>query len=156
MGENKNKAYFGYKDHIKADEKTKLITKYVVTPANVSDKDIIDHLTSEQEDGNRPLFADSAYRSAEIESMCTGKKIISMIHQKGYKNKKLSEEERLHNHRKSKIRARIEHIFGFMTNTMNGIYLRYRNFIRNAAGIGLINITYNLFRLVQLRKKLAR
>lgn len=152
---NRNKAYFGYKDHIKADEKTKLITRYVVTTANVSDKDIIDELTSEHEDGNRPLFADSAYRSAEIESMCTDKKIISMIHQKGYKNKKLSEEEHLNNQQKSKIRVRIEHIFGFMTNTMNGIYLKYRNLRRNTAGIGLMNITYNLFRLVQLRKKLT-
>ena len=58
------------------------------------------------------------------------------------------------NKKKSKIRARVEHIFGFMTNTMNEMYLRYRNFVRNQAGIGLINLTYNLFRLVQLKVEL--
>jgi hypothetical protein len=41
-----------------------------------------------------------------------------------------------------------------MTNSMNEMYLRYRSFVKNAAGIGLMNITYNLFRLVQLKVEL--
>jgi len=82
------------------------------------------------------------------------KNIESCIHEKGYRNKPLSKRQQQRNKKKSKIRARVEHIFGFMTNTMNEMYLRYRNFVRNKAGIGLMNLTYNLFRLVQLKVEL--
>jgi len=34
--------------------------------------------------------------------------------------------------------------------------LRYRDFARNQAAIGLMNLTYNLFRLVQLKVEVRR
>lgn len=152
----RNKNFFGYKNHIKADIGTKLITRYAVTSANIPDKDVLEQLISQEEDGDKELYADSAYRSEAIELGCMDKKIISCIHEKGYKNKKITEAQTRSNHLKSKIRVRVEHIFAFMTNTMNEIYLKYRNMKTNAAGIGLMNITYNLFRLVQLNKCLAK
>ncbi|MEJ7609799.1 MAG: IS5 family transposase [Ferruginibacter sp.] len=150
------KKHFGYKDHVKADTKTKLITAYAVTTANVHDSEMIDVLLDEKEDGGQPLHADSAYRSEAIEQICNDKTIKSCIHEKGYRYKKLTEAQQQKNKKKSKIRARIEHIFGFMTNSMNRIFLRYRNFVRNAAAIGLMNLTYNLFRLVQLKVELKK
>ena len=150
------KSHFGYKDHIKADEKTKLITGYKVTTAKVHDSEMIDPLLDKKEDGGQRLHADSAYRSKKIEQVCIEKNIKSCIHEQGYRYKKLSEVQRRRNTRKSKIRSRVEHIFGFMTNSMNRIYLRYRNFGRNATGIGLMNLTYNLFRLVQLKVVLKK
>ena len=150
------KNHFGYKDHVKADTKTKLITGYRVTTANVHDSEMIDTLLDKKEDGGQPLHADSAYRSKAIEQVCIAKNIKSCIHEKGYNYKKLTEVQRRRNKRKSKTRARIEHIFGFMTNSMNRIYIRYRNFVRNAAAIGLMNLTYNLFRLVQLKVELIK
>lgn len=149
------KKHFGYKDHVKADTKTKLITGYSVTTANVHDSEMIDELL-EKEDGGQPVHADSAYRSQTIEQACIDKNIKSCIHEKGYRNKKLTEIQHQRNKKKSKVRARVEHIFGFMTNSMNGIFLRYRNFVRNAAAIGLMNLTYNLFRLVQLKVELIK
>ena len=145
---------FGYKNHIKADSETKLITDYRTTTANVHDSEVIGELLNKKEDGFQPVYADSAYRSEEIEKMCSKKNVISQIHEKGYRGNPLTEKQKIRNTKKSKTRARIEHIFGFMTNTMNGMYLQYRNYTRNAAGIGLMNITYNLFRLVQLRVEL--
>ena len=144
------KNYFGYKNHIKADSKTKLITDYKATTANVHDSEIIGSLLDKKEDGYQPLYADSAYRSEDIEKLCSSKDIESRIHEKGYRGNPLTEAQKKRNKTKSKTRARIEHIFGFMTNTMNEMYLHYRNYRRNAAGIGLMNITYNLFRMVQL------
>lgn len=149
-GEN----YFGYKNHIKADNKTKLITGYKATTANIHDSELMDKLLDKKEDGGQSVHADSAYRSDAIEKVCLRKNIKSCIHEKGYRNKPLTRHQQQRNKKKSKIRARVEHIFGFMTNTMNGMYLRYRNFVRNQAGIGLINLTYNLFRLVQLKVEL--
>lgn len=151
-GEN----YFGYKNHIKADIKTKLITGYVTTAANVNDSKVIGELLTRKEDGGQCLYADSAYRSEAIEEMCLSRNIKSRIQQQGYRHKKLTGVQRQLNKNKSKIRARVEHIFGFMTNSMNEMYLQYRNFIRNRAAIGLMNLTYNLFRLVQLKVALAR
>ena len=144
------KNYYGYKDHIKADIKTKLITGYSVTPANVPDNAVIDQLIDKKDRGQK-LYADSAYRSKEIEANLKRKKVISMIHEKGYRYKKLTEAAEKRNKRKSKIRARVEHIFGFMTNSMSGKFIRCRNQIRAQATIGLMNITYNLFRVVQLK-----
>ncbi len=145
------KNYFGYKNHIKADSKTKLITGYKATTANIHDSEVIAELLDTKEDGGQPLYADSAYRSEAIEQMCRKKNMESRIHEKGYRGKPLTQRQQQHNRKKSKTRARVEHIFGFMTNSMNEMYLRYRNFVRNQSAIGLMNITYNLFRLVQLK-----
>lgn len=148
--------YFGYKDHIKADEKTLLITDYAVTTANVHDSVVLDELTSKKEDGGQPLHADSAYRSEDIEAMLKRKQVESQIHEKGYRNHPLTKRQKQRNRKKSKIRARIEHVFAFMTNSMNDIFLYYRSLKRVATGIGLMNLTYNLFRLVQLNIVLTK
>ena len=109
-----------------------------------------------KEDSGQPVYGDSAYRSDAIEKMCSKKGIQSCIHKKGYRGHPLTKRQQQRNRKKSKTRARVEHIFAFMTNSMNEIYLHYRNFVRNAAGIGLMNITYNLFRLVQLKMEVKR
>jgi len=145
------KNYFGYKNHIKADSKTKLITGYKATPANIHDSEVIDELLNKKEDSGQPVHADSAYRSEAIEQGFRIKNIESCIHEKGYRGNRLTKRQQQRNRKKSRIRARVEHIFGFMTNSMNKMYLHYRNFIRNQAAIGLMNLTYNLFRLVQLK-----
>jgi IS5 family transposase len=142
--------YFGYKNHIKADKDSKLITAYQVTSANVHDSEMIGKLTGKKDAGQK-LYADSAYRSQEIEQALKKKNIVSRIHEKGYRNKPLTKTQKKRNSTKSKTRARVEHIFGFMTNSMKGMYIRCRNFIRAKASIGLMNITYNLFRLTQLK-----
>lgn len=146
--------YFGYKNHIKADSKTKLITGYKVTTANIHDSEVIADLIDEKEDGGQTLHADSAYRSEHIEAMCKSRGIHSRIHEKGYRNNPLTSRQMKSNKRKSKIRARVEHIFGFMTNSMNQMFLRGRSQLRNTMAIGMTNLTYNLFRLVQLKVEL--
>ena len=147
--------HFGYKDHIKADTETKLITTYEVTPANVHDSIVLEELLDKQ-DRHQPLYADSAYRSKELEKKLKKKRIKSKIHEKGYRGNPLTAKQLKRNRKKSKVRARVEHIFGYMENSMNGMYLRCRNLVRAKAAIGLMNITYNLFRLTQLKVKLAR
>jgi len=148
--------YFGYKNHIKVDSKTKLITGFQVTPANIADNHMADSLLDKKEDGGQPLYGDSAYSSKELEECYKKKNIISKVIRQGYRYKTLTQAARKANKINSRIRTRIEHVFGFMTNSMNGMYLRYRSFIRNQIGIGLINLTYNLFRLVQLNVELRK
>jgi IS5 family transposase len=148
--------YFGYKNHIKVDSKTKLITGFQVTPANQADKHMVDPLLNKKEDGGQPLYADSAYSSKELEELYKRKNIISKVNKQGYRYKTLTKADRKANKKHSRIRSRVEHVFGFMTNSMNGMYLRYRSLIRNRIGISLMNLTYNLFRLVQLNMELTK
>lgn len=148
--------YFGYKNHIKIDSTTKLITGFQVTPANIADKHAVETILDKKEDSGQPLYADSAYKSKELEAIYRKKNIISKVTRQGYRYKALTEADKRENKKNSRIRCRIEHVFGFMTNSMNGMFLRYRSLIRNKIGIGLMNLTYNLFRLVQLNVELKK
>ena len=74
------------------------------------------------------------------------------VHEKGYRNKPLTEEQKANNTKKSKIRARVEHVFGFMEQSMNGLALKSVGIIRATGRIGLINLTYNLFRYEQIKR----
>lgn len=147
MTKNKERHY-GYKDHINADTKTKLITKYSVTSAAPHDATEIENIIDETD--NR-LYADSAYRSNKIEQLLESKNCESLVHEKGYRGKPLTQEQKETNTIKSKTRARVEHIFGFMTNSMhNAVYMRSIGIKRIKESIGLLNLTYNLFRYEQL------
>lgn len=148
--------YFGYKNHIKVDSTTKLITGFQVTPANIADKHAVETMLDKKEDSGQPLYADSAYKSKELEVIYRKKNIISKVTRQGYRYKALTEADKRENKKNSRIRCRIEHVFAFMTNSMNGMFLRYRSLIRNKIGIGLMNLTYNLFRLVQLNVELKK
>lgn len=148
--------YFGYKNHVKVDTKTKLITGFEVSPANISDSHMTDALLDKKEDGGQSLYGDSAYSSKEQEALYRRKNIVSQVNKQGYRYKSLTKTEKKKNIKKSRIRGRIEHVFGFMTNSMHGMFLRYRSLVRNTIGIGLMNLTYNLFRLVQLNVELRK
>ena len=140
--------HYGYKDHINADEKTKLITKYSVTSAAPHDSTEIKNIIDETDN---TLHADSAYRSKEIEEFLDDKNCKSFVHEKGYRGSPLTDTQKDSNNIKSKIRARVEHIFGFMTNSMNdALHMKSIGIKRIKSSIGFLNLTYNLFRYEQL------
>ena len=62
----------------------------------------------------------------------------------------MTDEQKANNHEKSKTRARVEHVFGFMEQSMNGLIVRSVGMVRATGIIGLINLTYNLFRYEQV------
>lgn len=146
----KNKeTFYGYKNHAKVDTKSKFIDEYVVTDASVHDSQPLDDLLSEKDKG-QPLHADSAYTGEEQEKVIEKYEMINQIHEKGYRNKPLTEEQKEKNKEKSKTRARVEHVFGFMEQSMNGLTLKSVGITRASGIIGLINLTYNLFRYEQV------
>jgi IS5 family transposase len=145
-----NKNFFGYKNHVKTDGKSKIVTKYKVTTANVHDSQVLDDLLDETDEGEE-LYADSAYTGEKAEKTIEKKKMKNQVHEKGYKNKPLTKEQKEKNKQKSKTRARVEHVFGFMENSMNGMEIRSIGFKRAEAIIGLSNLVYNMFRKIQLQ-----
>lgn len=74
-----------------------------------------------------------------------------MVHEKGYKGKPLTDEQKADNREKSRVRARVEHVFGFVENSMNGSIVRTIGIARAKAKIGMMNLTYNISRCVQLK-----
>jgi IS5 family transposase len=149
----KNKErHYGYKNHIKIDKKSKLITKYCVTSAEVHDsqelKNLIDHTKDKR------LYGDSAYTGEEVQK-CMPKTIVNRIHEKGYRNRLLTKTQKRNNTAKSKIRARVEHVFGAMHH-FGGLFIRSIGIARAEMHIGLINLAYNLKRYAYLMEAKAK
>lgn len=145
----KNKeTFYGYKNQAKVDTKSKFINTYVVTEASVHDSQALEDLLDEKEEG-QILHADSAYTGEEQEKTIENYKMKNKVREKGYRNTPLTDEQKATNKEKSKTRARVEHVFGFMEQSMNGLYIRSVGIVRATGIIGLINLTYNLFRYEQ-------
>lgn len=146
-----NQSFFGYKDHVKVDAESKLISDYIVTDAAVHDSQATNSLVTIKDAGNT-LFADSAYASTEMEVLAVMCKVDSQVHERAYRNTPLTEEQKTKNTEKSRTRARVEHVFGFIENSMNGMRLRTIGLARTELGIGLMNLAYNFFRYEYLKR----
>lgn len=134
--------HFGFKNTVKVDADSKVILDYETTHAAVHDSQMLPHLISEND---QVLYADSAYWGKPVAEALPSH-VENRICERGTKVKPLTEEQRLNNRLKSKIRCRIEHVFGFMTNSMHGLTLRSIGMARAEFNIGLTNLIYNLFR----------
>lgn len=146
--------HYGYKNHINADEGNKLIQSYSVTHAAVHDSQVFDELLDHTIDagGNkRAVYADSAYRSEAQEQRLADADIESQVCEKGTRGKLLTEEQKQSNRTKSKVRARVEHVFGAQA-AMGGHLVRTIGLQRANVKIGLMNLVYNMKRLIQLIK----
>ena len=127
------------------------IRRYQVTDSSVYDSQVLRALVDVQNQGEQ-LWADSAYTGEEQDKTIKKYEVINKVHEKGYKNKPLTEVQIASNKEKSKTRARVEHVFGFMEQSMNGLVLRSVGIVRATGIIGLINLTYNLFRCKQAKE----
>jgi len=141
--------FYGYKNHAKVDTKSKFIDNYDVTDASVHDSQPLDDLLTEKDEG-QDFHADSAYTGKEQEKVINKYKMKNKVNEKGYRNKPLTDEQKTSNREKSKTRARVEHVFGFMEQSMNGLMVRSVGIVRATSIIGLMNLTYNLFRYEQV------
>ena len=141
--------YYGYKAHTKVDKKSKLIKKQLTTPANVHDSQMIGELLDETDRG-QTVHLDSGY--AGQEAIIEAKGVIPVICEKGCRYKKLTQEQINNNHEKSRIRCRVEHIYGFVEQSMHGSYVKTIGLIRAKASVALMCLIYNMFRFVQINK----
>src|SRR3972149_4023668 len=84
----------------------------------------------------KDLDADSAYTGEKQEKVYKKKKVINQVIEKGCRNKPLTEKQKASNKEKSRTRVRVEHIFGFVENSMNGSFIRTIGLARAKAKIG--------------------
>lgn len=148
----RKETFYGYKDSVGICKKTKLIHGYSVCAANRHDSKetgkVIDAIENKRK--GEELEADAGYTGTEKEIEARGMKPV--ICEKGTKGHPLTDEQKANNRWKSKTRCRVEHVFGFMEQTMGGLIFRGVGMVRAKANVALTNLVYNMCRLVQIKK----
>ena len=142
--------YFGMKAHVGVDSKNKIIHSVAVTPANVADSAVLPQLLHGEEtrvwgdggyQGQREIIHQHAPRARD----CTQRRCR-------YKDR-TDEVERAKNRTKSRVRSRVEHVFGVMKLKFGFVKVRYRGLKKNANRLFATCALVNLF---LVRKKLLR
>jgi transposase, IS5 family len=142
--------YFGMKAHVGVDSKNKIIHSAVVTPANVADSAVLPELLHGEE---TRVWGDGAYQGqteiihqhAPRARDCTQRRCRYKDH--------IDEVERAKNQTKSRMRSRVEHVFGVMKLKFGFVKVRYRGLMKNAHRLFSTCALVNLF---VTRKKLLR
>lgn len=143
-----DETFFGYKNHATIDAKHKLIREFETTSAEVHDSQMLEKIL-DPANTNASVYADSAYSSEKIEQRLDYLWYKSRICRKGSRNGPLTEREQEQNRRKSRVRARVEHVFA-QIEAMYGGVIRCIGRLRAAAKIGLLNLVYNMKRFAYL------
>jgi len=143
------KTYFGYKNHVSADVKHKFVRSYAVTDASVHDSNVFEEML-DQNNSSRDVWADSAYRSEEKLKQLEERGFREHVQRKGGRGRNLTPRELKGNRTRSKIRSRIEHIFGVQAKRAGNLILRSIGILRAQVKIGLRNLAYNIGRYAVL------
>ncbi len=143
-----NQWYFGMKAHIGVDSRTKLIHSVAATAANVHDSQVLPDLLHGQE---TRVWGDAAYSGQRdvIQQHVPGAK--SFVQTKAHRHRPLSETERARNRTKSKVRAKVEHVFLVMKQIFGWGKVRYRGLAKNT---NWLFVTCGLTNLYLARRRL--
>ena len=137
-----NEAHFGYKDNVKVDLDSKLIVDYAVTTASTNDVKGAENLFNEQDS---VAYGDSAYPSLKLPENVENK-----FSERAHRDKPLTEEQRENNTEKAKLRCRVEHVFAGIVQMVGGTNIRSKNNERATFNISMINLLYNMRRVMSL------
>jgi IS5 family transposase len=138
-----NEWHFGMKLHIGVDSRSGLIHSTSVTAANVHDSQQLGSLLHGQE---KRLYGDSAYGGQKEVLHATAPKARDFTNRRAYRNRPLTDDDRLTNTRKSSVRAKVEHPFLRIKRLWGFAKVRYRGLAKNAnrafAMLALCNIVH--------------
>lgn len=142
---------YGYKNHINVDVAHKVVRGYAVSDAAINDRHFLDELLDER-NTSRALWADANYRSRAQEAELKARGYRSHIQRQGQANQPLTPREQAANHKRSKVRVRVEHVFA--QQRQMGRSVRTIGLDRARFKIGMMNLVYNLRRLVWLTENI--
>ena len=133
--------YFGMKAHVGVDSKTKLIHSAVATAANVADCTVLPELLHGDE---TKVWGDQAYRGQAEAIREVAPEAQDMTNKRYRYKDRIDEVERAKNRTKSRVRSKVEHVFGVMKLKFGFVKVRYRGIKKNAnrllATCGLVNL----------------
>jgi IS5 family transposase len=134
--------HFGMKAHIGVDTKNKLIHSVVATAANVHDKHALPDLLH---GGEHRVYGDAQYagQSELIKALAPQARDFTQYRGRGYKY--LTEAQRSTNRNKSRVRAKVEHVFGVIKRVFGFVKVRYRGLAKNANRLFVTAALANLF-----------
>ena len=147
-------SYYGYKNHINIDVDYGFIRQHSVTDAAVHDSQELDRVL-DPDNADDGVWADSAYDSADIDEALVLEGYENHIHERAYRNRPLSPVQQAANRTRSKIRAKVEHVFGSWVSSMGGKQVRCVGLERVRAYLGLKDLAFNLQRYVFWQKRKA-
>jgi IS5 family transposase len=137
-----NQWYFGMKAHIGVDSKTKVIHAVVATAANVADSTILPDLLH----GNETrVWGDQAYRGQSAVICEHAPNALDFTHQRYRFKARIDEVQKAKNRTKSKVRAKVEHVFGVIKGVFGFVKVRYRGLDKNANRLFATCALANLF-----------
>ncbi len=148
------KNYYGYKNHIAIDAKHKFIRAHEVSTANVHDSQCFERLL-DRKNSDPAVYADSAYRSEDHERLLARRGFKSRAHHRVWGDQPLTKRRQRENRARSRVRARVEHVFGHQVKAMRQTIVRGIGLARIRTRIVLTNLVYNMSRLAQLRPQCA-
>lgn len=149
-----NKSYHGYKGHTNVDVTHKIVRKIEVTTAKDGDITVVDQLMDDLNTKNA-FYGDSAYKSREMDDKLAAKAIVSRINRKAYRNKPLNGHDKRFNRTSSRVRSRVEHVYGQVKLWGKKLQVRSIGIKRATLGIGMKFMVYNLNRWRFLEEEVA-
>ena len=138
----------GYKNHVAIDRRHGSIRGWTSTHAAAHDGARLEE-TLDARNTASEVWADTAYRSAKNEAMLEARGLVSRIHRKQPKGRPMPDRTRRANAVKSAVRSKVEHVFAHQKGLM-GLVVRTIGLARARVKIGLVNLAYNMRRLVWL------
>lgn len=145
------KNYYGYKNHIASDVKHKLVRGFTVTPASTHDSQEFETLRKVPST-LQAVWADSACQSEAHAELQKSRGLHNHLHDRPWREQTLTRAARRRNKRRSRIRARVEHVFGHQVTVMHQKTLRSIGQARAEVKIGFANLAYNMRRLGHLER----
>ena len=136
------------KAHVGVDSQTKLIHSVVATAANTADSTMLLHLLHGEE---TRVWGDQAYRGQTEVLREHAPHAQDFTHQRYRYKDRIDEIEREKNRTKSRVRSKVEHVFGVMKLKFGFVKVRYRGLDKNA---NRLFVTCALVNLFLVRKRL--
>ena len=137
--------HYSYKNSICIDAEHGYIRRFVVTPANIHDSQMLPMLL-DPENQDDYVWADSAYSGERFKDLHSLAAIVNRINEKGSKNQPLSAAATERNSIRSQARTRLEHVFGCFATSMGGKFTRKIGLDKNKAWWSLKILRSNFLR----------
>lgn len=140
--------YFGMKAHIGVDSKTKLVHTVLASAANVADRDALPYLLHGQE---TRVWGDQGYQGQTAVIRARAPQAKDFTNRRYRHHGNIDEVEKAKNRNKSRVRAKVEHVFGVIKNIFGFRKVRYRGLAKN---LHRLEVTAALVNLYLVRRRL--
>lgn len=140
--------YFGMKAHIGVDSKTRLVHTVLASAANVADRDALPYLLHGQE---TRVWGDQGYQGQTEVIRARAPRAKDFTNRRYRCHGTINEVEKAKNRNKSRVRAKVEHVFGVIKNIFGFRKVCYRGLAKN---LHRLEVTAALTNLYLVRRRL--